>query len=351
MNKAPATKLTLKISYNDDMRRVTHNGALNFETLIVTVKKLFNTLTEDEVKSLIIRYQDDEKDWITVSSDEELVEAISLLPTDSPVLRLTISLNQPKRHGHCGGGGRWRRMMAQQQDGEQKHEGWKRWCGQQQEGEQKHEGWKRWCGGRGRFFFFQKQGLRLMETGSQANIQAAKALFQEQLAIFEHHTPIYNIACCEALLGNSKEALVFLKKAVDAGFRDVNHIENDADLKSIRHLDEYKAIIASIPKQPVANSNSSNTSAQTPVPEVKPVVPETPKPEVKAPEVSIPVPVPSAPAPSAPVPSAHEASLLALQNMGFSDRTKNLEALERSKGDIVVAVQLLVDGQRHHRWF
>jgi hypothetical protein len=331
MNKAPA-KLTLKISLNDDMRRVTHTGALNFETLIATVKKLFNTLTEDEVKSLIVRYQDDEKDWITVSSDEELSEAISLLPTESPVLRLTLT--QPKQR-HCGGGGgRWRRMMAAQngcppQEG---HEGWKRWgahggCPAQQQcgegGEQKHEGWKRWCGGRGRFFFLQKQGLRLLETGTQANIQAAKVLFQEQRAIFEHPTPIYNIACCEALLGNSKEALVFLKKAVDAGFRDVNHIENDADLKSLRHLDDYKAIIASIAK-PTNSSNSSNSSsvpAPTPVvvvPEVIAVVPETPKPEVKAPE--IPVPTPSAPS----VPSPHEANLVALENMGFADRARNL---------------------------
>jgi len=293
------------------------------------------------VKSLIIRYQDDEKDWITVSSDEELVEAISLLPTDSPVLRLTLSLNQPKQR-HCGGGGRWRKMMMA-------HGG----CPAQQEGgEQKHEGWKRWCGGRGRFFFLQKQGIRLMETGTQANIQAAKVLFQEQLAIFEHQTPIYNIACCEALLGNTKDALVFLKKAVDAGFRDVNHIENDADLKSLRHLDEYKAIVAAIPKAP--NSSNSNTSASVPsttpivpvvVAEVKPVVAEPPKPEVKAPEIFV-------PAPSAPsIPSPNEANLVALQNMGFTDRTKNLEALERAKGDIVVAVQLLVDGQRLYKWF
>jgi len=197
-----------------------------------------------------------------------------------------------------------------------------------------------------KFFFLQKQGLRLLETGTQENIQAAKILFQEQLAIFEHHTPIYNIACCEALLGNSKDALVFLKKAVDAGFRDVNHIENDVDLKSLRHLDEYKAIVAGAAVKPVNASNSSSVPS-TPVapvvviPEVKPE-PEITKPEVKAPEIA--VPTPSAP-------SAHEANLVALENMGFAERSKNLEALERAKGDIVVAVQLLVDAQRLYKWF
>lgn len=184
-----------------------------------------------------------------------------------------------------------------------------------------------------------------METGQQANIQAAKVLFQEQLAIFAHHTPIYNIACCEALLGNAKEALVFLKKAVDAGFHDVNHIENDADLKSLRHLDEYKAIIAAVPK-PASSSNSSNTFPVPATPVVVPEVkPEVPKPEVKAPEIS--VPTPSAPV----IPSAQEASLAALENMGFKDKARNAEALERAKGDIVVAVQLLVDSQRLYKWF
>jgi len=261
-----------------------------------------------------------------------------------------------KPEGHCG---RWRNTGEEGQ----RHEGWKRWWaarqsaqsgeeGQKSEGHcgrwrnggeegQKQGGWGR-CGPRGRFFFLQKQGLKLLETGTPANIQAAKILFQEQLGIVEHHTPIYNIACCEALLGNSKDALVFLKKAVDAGFRDVNHIENDADLKSLRHLDEYKAIIATVPK-PVPTSNSSNSSsAPAPVAPVEVKVVETPTPEVKVPEISV-------PAPSAP--SAHEANLVALENMGFADRTKNLEALERSNGDIVVAVQFLVDAQRLYKWF
>jgi len=125
---------------------------------------------------------------------------------------------------------------------------------------------------------------------------------------------------------------------VDAGFRDVNHIENDADLKSLRHLDEYKAIIAAAAVKPANSSNSSAPSTPVVIPEVKPE-PEVTKPEVKAPEIAV------------PAPSAHEANLVALQNMGFTERSKNLEALERAKGDIIVAVQLLVDAQRLYKWF
>jgi len=118
-------------------------------------------------------------------------------------------------------------------------------------------------------------------------------------------------------------------------------------------LDEFKAIVAGIKSAPASNSsNSSSASAPAPipapapfVPEVKPVV-EVPK-ETPVPSAPIAIPVPSAPAD----PSAHEASLVALESMGFSDKARNLAAIERAKGDLVVAVQILVDEQRAFRWF
>jgi len=75
-------------------------------------------------------------------------------------------------------------------------------------------GMKRWCGGggRGKFFFLQQQALRLMQTGAKEDIQTARELFRTQLSMFEHCIPMYNIACCEALLGNTKESFEFLQK-------------------------------------------------------------------------------------------------------------------------------------------
>jgi len=198
-----------------------------------------------------------------------------------------------------------------------------------------------------------------METGSKANIEAARALFHEQLRIFEHSTPIYNIACCEALLGNSDSALEFLNKAVSAGFNKVDHIENDADLKSIRHLEGYKALIAALKIAPKSESYSPLHPAspawipkfQTPpasgsvpasgaVPAAHVVViekkVETPKPVEEKVKV---IPV---------VTKTEEKKTESegvLESMGFPDKSRNADALSRANGDIPTAIQILLSEQ------
>ena len=57
-------------------------------------------------------------------------------------------------------------------------------------------------------------------------------------------TALYNTACAHALLGNRKEAVDFLGKAVQAGFVDFAHIESDTDLYPIRKEEGYKKIFA-----------------------------------------------------------------------------------------------------------
>jgi len=50
----------------------------------------------------------------------------------------------------------------------------------------------------------------------------------------------YNFACSLSLTGKPKEALKELKKAVLLGYDDFSYILKDADLKSLRELDEFK---------------------------------------------------------------------------------------------------------------
>jgi len=402
MDSTPVSKLVIKISLSDDIRRVSVDPkSLSFETLKSTVKRLYKTLSDEDAQYLVIRYQDDESDWVTVSSDEELSEALSLVKEDR-VLRLNLAIGQApcyqrwrghkQRHhqegpGQCGKMGGWKRWCQQQgdkteqgpeQQGQPEHHqegpghcgrmgGWKRWC-QQQQGEQgfgthpeghghgyRHHqegahghGWRRWwqqqqgeqgtehhqegpcgrmggmkrvCGGRGKFFFLQQQALRLMQTGAKEDIQTARELFRTQLSMFEHCIPMYNIACCEALLGNSKESLEFLQKAVVAGYRDADHLEKDEDLKSLRPLDEFKALVLSL-KQNVT------TAVSVPVATTE-LTPSAPV-EIIAPAPFVPVEIPSVQAPaqvSGPSASPADANLALLFNMGFSDQHKNAEAL------------------------
>lgn len=59
---------------------------------------------------------------------------------------------------------------------------------------------------------------------------------------------LYNSACAHALLGRHEEALKYLQYAVDAGFRDVNHLDTDGDMDSLREDPAFKAIAAQIGK-------------------------------------------------------------------------------------------------------
>ncbi|MBI5723907.1 MAG: PDZ domain-containing protein [Planctomycetes bacterium] len=54
----------------------------------------------------------------------------------------------------------------------------------------------------------------------------------------------YNMACAQARLGETRESLDSLNKAVEFGYAGFRHLERDADLDSLRKTDEYKKIIA-----------------------------------------------------------------------------------------------------------
>lgn len=53
----------------------------------------------------------------------------------------------------------------------------------------------------------------------------------------------YDMTCNYALLGDSKKALVSLKKVIESGYANSNHIKNDSDLKCIRENEEFIKIV------------------------------------------------------------------------------------------------------------
>jgi len=159
--------------------------------------------------------------------------------------------------------------------------------------------------------------------------------------MFQHPTPLYNVACCEALLGNSKTALEFLQKAVTAGYSNATHMEADADLRSLREFPEFKALVASLkPSEP--SSSSSTSSVQIPITTTAPTpsatnstsnsaaipnhVPTDPTPPPAPSPVFVPTPSVSAPtpAPASPTVTAdlENEKMKHLESMGFVDRQK-----------------------------
>ncbi|HYE61697.1 MAG TPA: hypothetical protein VD997_06850 [Phycisphaerales bacterium] len=58
---------------------------------------------------------------------------------------------------------------------------------------------------------------------------------------------MYNAACACALLGRKDEALSWLSKAIDAGFKDLEQVLQDHDLDSLRGNAEFQRLVRSIP--------------------------------------------------------------------------------------------------------
>jgi Zn-dependent protease len=52
----------------------------------------------------------------------------------------------------------------------------------------------------------------------------------------------YNIACAEARAGHADEALVWIERAVEVGYRDVDAMVSDSDLETLRSRPEFEAI-------------------------------------------------------------------------------------------------------------
>lgn len=53
----------------------------------------------------------------------------------------------------------------------------------------------------------------------------------------------YNVACGYALLGEKKNAVDWLEKAAEIGYKDVAHIAKDTDLESLRAERHYRQLV------------------------------------------------------------------------------------------------------------
>jgi len=58
----------------------------------------------------------------------------------------------------------------------------------------------------------------------------------------------YNLTCSFSLLGRLEESLESLEKAVGLGYDDLEHLENDSDLDSLRDEDGYNVLINKLKK-------------------------------------------------------------------------------------------------------
>ncbi len=76
----------------------------------------------------------------------------------------------------------------------------------------------------------------MYEKGLKVDIKLAKLKPGDSLVS-------YNLACSYSLLGSVNKALESLGKAINLGYNDIRHLENDSDLDGLRDEAGYEMLI------------------------------------------------------------------------------------------------------------
>jgi len=96
--------IIFKAQFGDDLRRwTTDQNISSYDSVVDRVVSLFSI----PIDNFLIRYQDDDHDWITMTSNDDLVEAIAVATacTESgkkPILRITITHPRPGKPQPAG---------------------------------------------------------------------------------------------------------------------------------------------------------------------------------------------------------------------------------------------------------
>eukprot|EP01126_Amoeba_proteus_P006816 TRINITY_DN123_c0_g1_i7.p1 TRINITY_DN123_c0_g1~~TRINITY_DN123_c0_g1_i7.p1 ORF type:complete len:293 (-),score=57.22 TRINITY_DN123_c0_g1_i7:57-935(-) len=97
------------------------------------------------------------------------------------------------------------------------------------------------------------EGMVLMQS---KDFVGAKKKFEEQLSLFRkaelRRDALYELACCEAALGNFDLSLQSLSEAVKCGFSDVAMMKNDDNLKNLQQNPTFTSILSKLDSSAVA---------------------------------------------------------------------------------------------------
>eukprot|EP01126_Amoeba_proteus_P025408 TRINITY_DN2536_c0_g1_i6.p1 TRINITY_DN2536_c0_g1~~TRINITY_DN2536_c0_g1_i6.p1 ORF type:complete len:298 (-),score=46.09 TRINITY_DN2536_c0_g1_i6:62-955(-) len=293
---------------------------------------LFKHHPQEIWNSMTVCYVDDEGDKCVVSSDVELQEAITLarLDSDRPLLKLLLQTEESVLPKVKFAVKKCRRSDVLYRTA-------------------KMDGlWK--------------EGLALMEIHNYAT---AKVKFEEQLALTRRPhrqvSPLYNIACCEALMGNHDSAIAYLQRAFECGLHDVQFMKDDQDLYSLRELPGFKQLIIQMEArslQPdtcrMRRGGKINRNRHSPAQKCtktddlcSPSVPQEEEQQKPIQDTFIEETIVISPPDLVPPPSPGPAypygeTLTILMEMGFVNMEEVLRALDVAEGAITEALQYLL---------
>jgi hypothetical protein len=168
--------------------------------------------------------------------------------------------------------------------------------------------------------------------------------------------PFFNVACAEALMGNTTDSLLFLNKAIDLGYHNLDHILHDDYLTNISYTKGFQLAIHRL--RDILNVSSLPADSEPsvnilePVKNPEPVIFEDPikiTEPVKGPEQVVTGPLnfqePETVIPEAVIPPdfAYIAELEVLHDIGYLNDFIIVPVLEKNKGNIHKTVLELLD--------
>ncbi|BGP15204.1 hypothetical protein JCM10213_000845 [Rhodosporidiobolus nylandii] len=88
-------QLVLKVICNDELRKLSLPlvPPPRYESLLAAVVQRFQ-LNRNNAEGVRLAYRDEEGDWVTISSDDELAESLASLPDGTKTLRLQLSVKE-----------------------------------------------------------------------------------------------------------------------------------------------------------------------------------------------------------------------------------------------------------------
>lgn len=101
--------------------------------------------------------------------------------------------------------------------------------------------------------------LLLQEKLDEAAIWNERVRNTSQYASFGS----YNLACIAALNSDSELAFAYLDHAVDFGFTDIEHLQQDEQLSTLRGMPEFAALIARMKRLQVTRNENQNRKVKT----------------------------------------------------------------------------------------
>jgi tetratricopeptide (TPR) repeat protein len=263
--------VSIKFTLNEDVRRIKVSKQITYPDMLSLLKSLFK-LPDSDWESLSLKYLDNEGDKCTVTGEQELREAFHAKKDDVLKLELSFPSNKVEFVQSPFVNAIRRRiqqdqLLHQQQQQQQQQQqpelaqssfanAIKRRLEQHQQQQQQQPEARR-CGftervnRRATIFGLAEEGIALMDA---QKYNEAKEVFANQAEMFrcpwKKSVPFYNIACCEALLGNIDSALAYLAKAINCGYKNVQHMDQDKDLDSLRGLDGFEVMMGEIRNAP-----------------------------------------------------------------------------------------------------